>query len=288
MAAPQVSAAAALLLAMRPTLTPAEVEALLYATALPLAAPADRVGVGLVNVEAAVRTLLPSDLTLSPRSVFAVGSIGSAPLTVTIALANPSLEPIMVTGTLVGAGNWFSATNFTGATFVTSIRRDQPAYVTLAFSPTALVTGTYTGELQLDARRTDQSRLAKTVPIALRIGDWNQVLFLPLVNPGSSAGPSVQPFTWETGANEQIYVLGESGLVEIGLPFPFPASGPLCDSTRDLRTGCDCGRRLSVVPRSVCPLVATVKPKRLSAAPGSTPANHLGLVGRPRCWRAGR
>ena len=226
MAAPQVSAAAALLLAMRPTLTPAEVEALLYATALPLAAPADRVGVGLVNVEAAVRTLLPSDLTLSPQSVFAVASIGSAPITVTLALANPSLEPMVVTGNLVGAGNWFSATNFTGATFVTSIRRDQPAYVTLAFSPTALVTGTYTGELQLDARRTDQSRLAKTVPIALRIGGWNQVLFLPLVNPGSSAGPSVQPFTWETGANEQIYVLGESGLVEIGLPFPFPASGP--------------------------------------------------------------
>ena len=228
MAAPLVSAAAALLLAMDPTLTPAQVATILYSTALPLAAPATRVGAGLLDVAAAVRTLLPSDLTLSQPAVSAVVPIGAAPLTATIALANPSLEPIVVTGTLVGAGNWVSATSFTGASFVTSIRYAQPAYVTLNFSPTGLLTGTYTGEFVLEARRTDQSLLVKTVPIVLRVGGWSEQLFLPLVNASNSAGPSAQRFTWETGANEQSYALGESGLVEIGLPFLFPVAGPHC------------------------------------------------------------
>ena len=227
MAAPQVSAAAALLLAMRPALTADEVAAILRDTAhlLPGVA-AERVGAGLLDAEAAVRKLVASELRLSQPSFNQTASVGSTPFTTTLVLTNPSLDPLTVSGALKGSGGWLAGASFGGDNFVTSIRYGHPAYLSLRLDPTGLVTGTYTGEIVLDAQRSDGTHSAVSVPIVLYVGSLNRVLHLPLLQNGATGGASPSRFVWETGSNEVGYVLGDTGRAEVQLPFSFPAAGP--------------------------------------------------------------
>ena len=77
----------------------------------------------------------------------------------------------MVTGTVVGSGAWFAVTNITETVFTGTIRYGQPAYLTVAFSPTNLMTGTYFAAIQLFGTRPDGTTVAKTLPVSLEIGE---------------------------------------------------------------------------------------------------------------------
>lgn len=258
MAAPHVSAAAALLWSLRPGFTQQEVEAALKATARPLGLPPEEVGAGLLDAAAALRQALTSDLQVTPAAIDRKLRVGAAPFATTILLTNPSLEPISVTGVLSSASSavhgWVRFSNVSSGSFSGVLRYGQPGFLNVVISPTHLITGGYSAAVFMTATRADGSKLQRTLPINIQVGEFPYRAYLPVIGkrasssaPGVSArndgllevapaadiAPAVEvdpsagvSVNWETPISPTVYALGDSGSETVELPFPFPF-GPL-------------------------------------------------------------
>jgi subtilisin family serine protease len=253
MAAPHVSAAAALLWSLRPTLTQQQVEAALKGTARPLGLPPYEVGAGLLDVAAALRQVLTSDLQLTPAAINRKVRMGAAPFATTILLTNPSLEPISVTGVLSSASSaangWVRLSNVLSGSFSGELRYGQPGFLNVVISPTHLISGSYSATVFMTATRADGTKLQRALPINIQVGEFPYRAYLPIIRipaqlavtgaaPGSDVPPAaasafaVAPagqgepssgttVAWETPISPTIYALGDSGSVTVELPFPF-------------------------------------------------------------------
>jgi len=227
MAAPLVSAAAALLLSLQPSLTSDQVETILEDTARNIGLPSIHAGAGLLDMAAAVRRTLANAVTLSPSALGATVLPGAAPFTTTVLVENPSLLPVSITGT-VPTADWLRVVNVGGSSFAGAVRYGQPLYFTIAISPTHLITGAYNSTL--DLRLTDSNGVHSTMslPSSVGVGDFTPVAYLPLVSkPGATvAAAAALPFTWETPTiTPTVLAIGSSGYVTAPLPFVFPLSG---------------------------------------------------------------
>jgi subtilisin family serine protease len=227
MAAPLVSAAAALLLAVQPTLTNDTIEAILEETARDVGLSTFEAGAGLLDADAAVRRFLKSDVVLVPASVGAAVSPGAAPFTQTLILESPSLVAASVTGA-VASTNWFKVVNLAGNSFSAPVRFGQPLYLTFAISPTYLSTGAYNSTALLSVTGVP-GESALSVPISLGVGNFTTSTFLPLIGnrgiPTTPASAVAPPFTWETPISPTVLSMGSSGWTTASLPFVFPLSG---------------------------------------------------------------
>ncbi|HQY95059.1 S8 family serine peptidase, partial [Caldilinea sp.] len=227
MAAPLVSAAAALLLAVQPTLTNVTVEAILEETARDIGLDGTEAGAGLLNAEAAVRRILKRDAVLTPTSLGAAVPPGAAPFTQTVIIESPSLVAASVTGT-VAATNWFKAVNLVGNSFYEPVRFSHPLYLTFTISPTYLSTGAYNSTALLGVTGV-AGESALSVPISVGVGNFIPSIFLPLIGnggvPATPASAAAPPFTWETPISPTVLSMGGSGWTTAPLPFVFPLSG---------------------------------------------------------------
>lgn len=177
-ATPAVAGAAALLWSLQPSLTAADVRAILRDTADPLAEAAPYVGAGKLNVANALRRILTSTINIVPNAVVTKIDASSLPLTLTMELQNPSLEAIdwsaalnapidaAVTAT-VTQGAWITMTSGVSNTQVGTVTYGEPAFVTLLISPTQAVSGTYSADLSVLGTRSDGAKVAKTLPIQI-------------------------------------------------------------------------------------------------------------------------
>ncbi len=233
MSAPLVSAAAALLMGIRPSLTNAAVETLLEETARDVGLSQIEAGAGLLDMEAAVRRLLPASATATPAAIEATLSYGAAPFTRTVIVENPSTTPVTVTATFTPT-DWLRVVNLAGNNAVMRIEHGAPLYLTFAVSPTNLMTGAYGSEVNLDLRFADGSSSAMSVPIIIGINGWiTNYRYLPLVAGGSGVAlPTPPPFTWETPVvTPTVLSIASNSYVTVTLPFNFPFSGPDITST---------------------------------------------------------
>ncbi|MFN3333144.1 MAG: S8 family peptidase [Caldilinea sp.] len=233
MSAPLVSAAAALLMGIRPSLTNAAVETLLEETARDVGLSQIEAGAGLLDMEAAVRRLLPASATATPAAIEATLSYGAAPFTRTVIVENPSTTPVTVTATFTPT-DWLRVVNLAGNNAVMRIEHGAPLYLTFAVSPTNLMTGAYGSEVNLDLRFADGSSSAMSVPIIIGINGWiTNYRYLPVVAGGSGVAlPTPPPFTWETPVvTPTVLSIASNGYVTVTLPFNFPFSGPDITST---------------------------------------------------------
>lgn len=233
MAAPLVSAAAALLVGIRPSLTNNAVETILEETARDIGLPSIEVGAGLLDIEAAVRRLLLADAIATPAAIETAMPYGAAPFTRTVIIENPSTTPVTVTATLTPTG-WLRGVNLAGNSAIAQVIHGAPLYLTLAISPTNLITGGYGSEIGLDLHFVDGSRRSLTVPVIVGIDDWvTERLYLPIVTGGSGVQPPTPPpFTWETPVvTPTVLSIASGGYVTVSLPFTFPFSGPDLAST---------------------------------------------------------
>ncbi len=226
MAAPHVAAAAALLLSVQPSLSNSTVESILEGTARDIGLPATQAGAGLLDAEAAMRRVLRSRLAVEPGLAGATVSLGAPAFTTTLAIESPSLDPMNVIGSIVAA-NWFEVVNVGGGAFSASLVHGEPLYLTLAISPTNLVTGTYTSAVALTGTRSDLSKDEVGIPVFVTIGDAASTLYLPSIATDSSIQSQATsvPFEWETSVNPVTYTLGSGAWVTVTLPFDFPLSG---------------------------------------------------------------
>lgn len=225
MAAPHVAAAAALLLSVAPTLLNDTVEVILEETARNIGLPATQMGAGLLDAEAAVRRVMRSDVTVQPTLAGTTVAPNAAPFTTTLTIASPSLDPMRVAGTILPA-NWFEVTNMSSA-FTSTLINGTPLYLTIAISPTHLVTGTYTSTITLDGTRSDLSKTEGTIPVYVTVSDLIPALYLPNIA-SDSRGDAAEKFVlydWETPVDPVTYSLAAGNWVAVTLPFAFPLTG---------------------------------------------------------------
>ncbi|HHY57596.1 MAG TPA: S8 family serine peptidase [Chloroflexi bacterium] len=227
MAAPLVSAAAALLLSLQPGLTNDQVEAILEETARPIGLPNTQVGAGLLDMAAAVRRVLTSTPVITPAAIGATVLTGAAPFTTTAIVENASLLSVSVTGTLPMT-DWLRVLNVGGDSFTGALRYGQPLYFSFAISPTHLLTGAYNSAIAFNVTDSHGARTTMELPISLGVGNFTPTLYLPMVNrPPVPIGSSTPlSFTWETPVvTPTVLTIGGSGYVTVALPFAFPLSG---------------------------------------------------------------
>lgn len=227
MAAPLVSAAAAMLLSLQPSLTSDQVETILEGTARNIGLPSIHAGAGLLDMAAAVRRTLAGAVMLSPPTVSAAVLPGAAPFTTTVLVESASLLPVSVTGT-VPTADWLRVVNVSGGNFAGTVRYGQPLYFTVAISPTHMITGAYASAISLNLTDSDGNRTVTEIPIAVAVGDFTPIAYLPLVTaPGVRPPvPTSLPFTWETPTiTPTVLAIGSSGYVAAPLPFVFPLAG---------------------------------------------------------------
>ena len=237
MAAAIVSGAAALIMSVRPDLTADQVRKLLKDTAVPVAESATRAGAGRVDVEAALRRLLPTTLKLTNNITHNVAQ-GSAPFTTMLRIENPSSQVLTVTGNLLNTVSWVALTGATDGVISTTAQYTQPAYLPLTFTPTALSPGLYSTTLRLEGVNAKQDRLLHTVEIDLVVTQpTTPQLYLPFVL-GNLATITVD-YRWEeplAARDRMTYSLSASGTTTVTLPFAVGLKG---SSYTDLRLHAD-------------------------------------------------
>ncbi len=170
MACPHAAGVAALMLAVNPTLTPAQLEQIMTSTAVDLGtAGKDKIyGHGLINAYAAVLNAQGGVgsgtpvLGLSTTTVSLTVSTTSSDVTVTN-IGDPAVQltvndPVASTNS---GGNWLSATRVASASTSTDTAKIQ-----IVADPTGLAVGNYTGQVDVTSNGGNQ-----TIAVALTVSN---------------------------------------------------------------------------------------------------------------------
>jgi thermitase len=232
MSAPLVSAAAALLMSIRPNLTNDQVETILEESARDINLSAIEAGAGLLDAEMALRHALSGQFVMSPASIVAAVPLGAEPFTQTVIIENPSLAPVTVVGS-IPASQWYRVLNIAGDSFSTEVSHGRPLYLTVAISPTHLSTGRYVSQIPFDLTYADGSGGSAALQLSLGVDVESTRVYLPMItSDGGNPTPSPIPFVWETPVvTPTVLSIGGGGSVKVTLPFVFPLSG--VDGTGD-------------------------------------------------------
>ncbi len=234
MSAAQVSGAAALVWGMQPSLSAAEVRAILLETAQPVNQPPEQVGQGRLDVLAALRRATPSDLTVSPPSLGWLVEQGQIGFSATLALTNPSSDPVSWRCVLDGAPSLLALAEADGSGVVSgTVRYEQPARIRLDVDPTGLSPGTWTAILRLTGQRSGGSQIQVDVPVQLTVAGSLRRGYLPWI------AHNAAPFTWEEpdGGGRQVHFLIDESSTGLSLPFAFPLKGESYTSLRIYSNG---------------------------------------------------
>ncbi len=175
-ATPVVAGTAALLWSLDPTLTAAEIRAILRDTADPLTESAQYVGAGKVNVPNALRAILTSDVTIVPTAVLTNVDASTLPITFTVEVQNPSLITLDWSATLnvpaaatvtptATQGTWITMTSGVDNGQLGVVSYGQPGFITLLIAPSQVISGAYSASLHVTGTRSDGSAVDETLPI---------------------------------------------------------------------------------------------------------------------------
>jgi subtilisin family serine protease len=235
-----VSGVAALLRALAPDLPAEDVRDVLLDTATPIGLDPQYAGRGKVNAYAAARRLLPGDLQASISQARFVLPVASGPRLATVRLDNPSLDAVTWKATLP-ATPWARLNNSSNGVLTGLTVADQPDFLTLTISPTALAPGIYSTKLAVEGTLPDGAQVRRTVGLQVDVGTLNNALFLPFVanaadDGSSTSAASTSAFAWELPADPEdrtVYDM-DSGSAVASVPsgFAFPLRGRLHGSLR--------------------------------------------------------
>ncbi|MBI3957607.1 MAG: S8 family serine peptidase [Chloroflexi bacterium] len=214
MSAAYVSGAAALAWSTRPDLSLVQIKNLLLETARKTGAPSTDVGAGRLDVQAAVRQALLSDVRTSRAQIAGLVTTGSPAYTETLTLDNPSGDLIFWQAAVVSGNEWLAvqpgAQNANG-----SIRYGEPVQVSLQVSPTFLPANDYSGALRIIGTRTNNSQVNLTIPVDLRVRSTLHRVYL------SQTGWTTTPLQWQMADAQGKEPVQMTDSSSIGLPLPF-------------------------------------------------------------------
>lgn len=225
MAAPLVSAAAALVWSAEPSANAQNVADFLKSTAdkvgtnpftgLPIpyvGGRNDYFGYGRLNVMKAVRwALAPSLQPITAQQTFLLGG----PLTQstqTLTIRNPSDQSVLWQATVTSGSDWLRITPATGSTSYTT-----PGTLSLQAGPVALAPGLYTGIVRVTSLYPGWLP-GFDIPVELRVSDTISQVFLPLIMHQRWMPDWYDPFG--AGGPPRALVLAGDGVTTETLPFP--------------------------------------------------------------------
>ena len=229
MSAAYVSGAAALVWGTRPDLSLVQLRNLLLETARKTGAPSSDVGAGRLDVHAAVRKALLSDLQPSRAHISALASAGASAFTDSLALANPSGELIFWQASVSSGSQWLAVQPSSGTQSAGgSARYGEPARLSLVITPTQLPPNDYSGALSVVGTRTNNSQVNLTIPVDLYVRAGLNRAYL------SQTGRSLGPLEWQTpdGGGKQIQQMGDSTSLGLLLPFTFTVEAQAVTTVR--------------------------------------------------------
>ena len=214
MSAAYVSGAAALLWGTRPELTLVQVHNLLLETVHSTGAPITDVGAGRLDVQAAVRGALLSNIQLSRSQIGGLALLAAPAYTETVTLENSSGELINWQATVESGSHWLAVQP--GATQPgNGIRYGKPAHLSLTISPTHLLADDYAGSVQVLGSRSSGSQVSQTIPVELAVRASLHSLYLSLTSRQTTG------LEWQTANDQGKQSLQMSDNSSIGLLLPF-------------------------------------------------------------------
>lgn len=214
MSAAYVSGAAALVWGTRPDLTLVQVRNLLLETARRTGAPSTDLGAGRLDVQAAVRRALLSNIQLSQTQISGLALLSSPAYTKTITLENSSGDLIFWQASVTSGNQWLTVPPGASGTG-NSIRYGEPAQLSVTISPTLLPAGDYTGSVQVLGSRSSGSQVIQTIPVNLAVRESLQSLYLSLTSRQTSG------LEWQTANAEGKQTQQMTDNSSIGLLLPF-------------------------------------------------------------------
>jgi hypothetical protein len=229
MAAAVVTGAAALVWSLNCCQTAEDVRSLLRQTAAPIGGSANEIGSGRLDLHAAVRKILRSDLRLSHTHLHFESNAANTPYTATIRLTNPSGDPIHWEAALLDDPDWLRLAEADEEGIVDGeSQHGRPSPLSFVVTPPNPTPGLYTARAQVIGTRSDTTQIVHYVTIDLLVGTLAPQTYLPLVL--QRGGGTIPPpaATWELPVNEQdrsAIALGNDNWVTESLPFTFTVQG---------------------------------------------------------------
>jgi subtilisin family serine protease len=223
MSAAIVTGAAALLWSVNPDQTAEDIRQLLRDTATPVNATVAEVGSGRLDLHAALRRLLPSNLQPAHDNLTQTVVSGTLPYTVTIGLDNPSLRVISWTVALASSGNWLRLAGTPNLTATGVAQYGVPGHLALVISPTHLAVGVYHGALEFTATRSNGAAVRQLVNVQLTVG-LQPRSWLPAIIRRSTGVGAAPTYRWETpasGSERTLISMTDESEVNVTLPFTF-------------------------------------------------------------------
>lgn len=237
MAAAIASGGAALIKSLRPSLSAAEIRQLLQDTAYPLDEPATFVGEGRLDLQNALRTILPPHLQLSTNTFVRSVDLETDPYTVTLRLDNPSATPLAWEADLISGQGFITFHNAISGTLSGTVQFGEPVYLSLTISPTNLITGGHGATLQLDEVQANNTRRSYFVDMTVLVNPPQnlQRTYLPLIQQGAPQQVADTAYRWEVpaaSADRTIHGMTDNSNVAVTLPFTYTLRGQSYTSAR--------------------------------------------------------
>lgn len=269
-AAPLVAGTAALLKALNPSLTASELWEILVNTVSPLTESPQYVGAGKLNAVGAVRTLLATQMVVTPDSYVTQIISSTTPVTFTVRLDNPSLTAINYTATLTSTAVRDESTPEPsaaveegareGATIPPGIPPEvapvvelvsgvddtqsgqiafgSPGFLNVRITPVAGWSGMVSATIRIDGVDASGVSTQHTIVLPVSINQPVERLYIPAAFENAMRGPSAaaaDASAWLKPADEAsraTYALTDTSSTVVGLPISFPLGGVTYNSVR--------------------------------------------------------
>ena len=226
MAAAVASGAAALIKGLRPSMSAAAIRQLMRDSAHAVNEPTNFVGSGRLDLQSALREILPVSLELSSTNFAREVVTGTAPYTVTLRLDNPSSSALAWRAELIAGTNFIDFHNAISDTVSGTVAYGSPIYLSFTISPTHLSTGSHAGTLQLTELLPDNTRRTHFINLSLLVRQPQNLrnYYFPFVFNGLLTTIPDTGYYWDQPVDPNdrvVYRLFDSSNILLSLPFTF-------------------------------------------------------------------
>ena len=222
MAAAVVSGAAALIKSVRPSMSAEAIRSLLRDTALPTGEPASFVGSGRLDIQEALRRLMPASLQLADSNLARTVGFGAQPYVVSVRLDNPSYTPLPWEATLLEGSRFVQVSGAVSGTISGTLTYGEPVYLSVTISPTNLITGVHLAALQIESLYSGVQRTYNVdLTVSINPPQNLRYSYFPLILMGTETTVVEATYRWEAPtlpADRQVVTQPFNAPVDISLP----------------------------------------------------------------------
>jgi len=226
MAAAVVSGAAAMIKSLRPSLSAVAIRQLMVDTVYPVNEPSNFVGSGRLDLQSALRKIMPLALQFSNTNFAREVVTGTAPYTVTMRLDNLSASSLAWRADLIDGEEFIEFHNAISNTVSGAVAYGEPVYLSLTISPTNLLIGGHAGTLQVIELLPDSTRRTHFVDLSVLVRQSEDLssYYFPLIFNNQLTGIVSSAYQWERPVEQDdrvVHFLLDSSNILLTLPFTF-------------------------------------------------------------------